>query len=67
MNNAWFNYRVVWGTHPWVLAYAVVIVLVFALSVFGTVVGKGPLMILFIPSLAGLYYHHLLVMKRLPQ
>jgi hypothetical protein len=59
----WFDYRTVWATHPWVLAYAVVVVAVFAVAVAGTFVG-GPLAILFIPSLAGAYAHHLMVMKR---
>lgn len=63
--HTWFDYRSVWTTHPWVLAYAVVVVAVLALSILGTAVGAVPLMILFIPALAGGYVHHVLVMQRL--
>lgn len=63
--HTWFDYRSVWAAHPWVLAYAVVVVLVLILSVVGTILGGGPLAILFLPGLGGLYYHHLLVQKRL--
>jgi hypothetical protein len=63
--NTWFDYRRVWAAHPWVLAYAVVVLAVLALSIVGTVAGAVPLMILFVPALAGVYVHHLLVMKRL--
>lgn len=63
--NTWFDYRTVWARHPWLLAYAVVVVLVLVLSVVGTVAGHGPLAILFIPALAGAYVHHLMVMHRL--
>lgn len=60
----WYDYRTAWAAHPWLLAYAVVVVAVLGLAVVGTFVG-GPLALLFIPSLAGLYVHHLMVMKRL--
>lgn len=63
--NTWFEYRSVWAAHPWLLAYAVLVVAVLVLSVIGMFVG-GPLAILFIPGLAGAYFHHLLVMKRVP-
>jgi hypothetical protein len=63
--NTWFDYRTVWASHPWLLAYACVVVAALALSVLGTVLGGGPLALLFIPALAGAYVHHLLVMKRL--
>ena len=61
----WFDYRTVWAKHPWLLVYAVIVVAVFALSVVGTVTGPRQLAILFIPSLAGAYVHHLMVQKRL--
>jgi hypothetical protein len=61
----WYDYRTVWAAHPWLAVYALIVVAVFALAVVGTVMG-GPLAILFIPSLAGAYVHHLMVMKRLP-
>ncbi len=62
--HTWYDYRTVWARHPWVFAYAVIVAAVFLLAVAGTVIG-GPLAILFIPSLAGAYVHHLLVMRRL--
>lgn len=61
----WFDYRTVWAKHPWLLAYAVIVVAVFVLSVIGTVAGPRPLAILFIPALAGAYVHHLMVQRRL--
>ena len=60
----WSDYRNVWAAHPLLLAYAAVVVAVLALAVVGTISG-GPLAILFIPGLAGLYLHHLMIMKRL--
>jgi hypothetical protein len=62
--NVWFDYRRVWSAHPWVLAYAVIVVAVLVLSIVGTFTG-GPLVILFIPGLFGVYIHHLLVQRRL--
>ena len=61
----WFDYRTVWAKHPWLLAYALIVIAVFVLSIIGTVAGPRPLAILFIPSLAGAYVHHLMVQKRL--
>jgi hypothetical protein len=63
--NTWFEYRTAWAASPWLLAYACVVVAALLLSVVGTVLGGGPLALLFIPALAGAYVHHLLVMKRL--
>jgi hypothetical protein len=60
----WFDYRSVWAAHPWVLAYAAFVVLLIVVSVLGTIMG-GVLAILFIPSLAGAYFHHLIVMRKL--
>ncbi len=60
-----YDYRVVWARHPWLLAYFAVVVAVLALAIVGTALGVGPLAILFIPALAGGYVHHLMVMKRL--
>lgn len=54
-----------WAKHPWLMVYAVIVVLVLVLSIIGTVAGHSPLAILFIPALGGAYVHHLLVMKRL--
>jgi hypothetical protein len=61
--NTWYEYRMVWAAHPWVLAYAIIVLLVLLLSILGTVAG-GPFALLFIPGLAGLYVHHLIVMKK---
>lgn len=66
MLNTWYDYRTVWSQHPWLAVYAVIVVAVFILSVVGTIL-SGPLALLFIPSLAGAYVHHLMVMRRLPQ
>ena len=63
--NTWYDYRAVWATHPWLLVYAIIVVAVLVLSLVGTVVAPGPLAILFVPALGGIYAHHLMVMKRL--
>ena len=60
----WADYRRVWALHPWILVYAVIVVAVFVLGVVGTIQGKGILAILFIPSLAGAYVHHMMVTRR---
>ncbi|HEV7191682.1 MAG TPA: hypothetical protein VGN35_00625 [Jatrophihabitantaceae bacterium] len=62
--DVWWDYRRVWATHPWILVYAVIVVLVLALAVVGTF-QRNAMAILFIPSLAGMYVHHMLVQKRL--
>jgi hypothetical protein len=64
--NTWFNYRVVWGAHPWIAVYAAIVAVALALSIWATVVGRGLLMILFVPALLGLYMHHEMVRRRLP-
>jgi hypothetical protein len=63
--NTLFDYRTVWARHPWVLAYALVVIGVLALSIVGTVLGLVPLAVLFVPALAGAYAHHVMVMRRL--
>jgi len=60
----WFDYRVIWGAHPWLLVYAIIVAAVLVLSIVGTIMGNGILALLFIPALAGAYAHHLMVMKR---
>lgn len=60
----WADYRRVWAGSPWVLFYAGFVVLLFVAAVVGTVLGNV-LAILFIPSLAGVYLHHLIVMRKL--
>lgn len=58
----WAEYRAAWRTRPWVLAVAVLAVVVLVVSVVETV-AAGPLAFLFIPGLALLYLHHLLVKR----
>lgn len=62
--DVWWDYRRVWAGHPWILVYAVIVLLVLALAIVGTI-QRTPLAILFIPALAGAYVHHLLVQRRL--
>jgi hypothetical protein len=61
--NTWYDYRAVWSAHPWVLAIAVVAVALIAVAVVETI-DRGPLAFLFIPGLAAIYVHHLIVMKK---
>jgi hypothetical protein len=60
--HTWYEYRDVWSAHPWVLALAVVAVLVVIAAAVATFTG-GVLELLFIPGLAALYGHHLLVKR----
>jgi len=62
--DTWFDYRKVWAGHPWLLVYAVIVAVVFGLGITGFFL-RGPLLLLFIPALAGVYVHHMLVQKRL--
>ena len=59
----WYDYRSVWANHPWLLAYAVLVVVVLVMAITGTFM-RNALAILFVPGLAGAYVHHMLVMKR---
>jgi Mn2+/Fe2+ NRAMP family transporter len=60
--NTWYEYRDVWGSHPWVLALAIVAVVAVIAAAVATFAG-GTLALLFIPGLAALYGHHLLVKR----
>ncbi len=64
--STWYDYRSVWAGHPWVLIYAVFVVLLVGVSIVGTILGNV-LAILFIPSLFGIYLHHLIVQRKLNQ
>ncbi|MGH8861144.1 MAG: hypothetical protein ACRDVG_07895 [Jatrophihabitantaceae bacterium] len=64
--NTWYDYRSVWSAHRWVLAYAIIVVSVLIVSIIATFVG-ATFALLFIPALAGVYVHHLIVQKRLDQ
>jgi hypothetical protein len=66
VHQTWYDYRLVWAQHPWVLVYAVIVTAVFVLAVVGTALAVVPLAILFVPSLAGVYVHHIMVARRLP-
>jgi hypothetical protein len=58
----WAEYRAVWRSRPWVLLVAILAVVVLVVSVAETFTA-GPLAFLFIPGLALLYLHHLLVKR----
>jgi hypothetical protein len=60
--NVWYEYRLAWSAHPWVILIALVGLALIVGSVVGMVVG-GPLVVLFIPGLAAIYIHHLIVQK----
>jgi hypothetical protein len=62
--DTWHDYRRVWAGYPWVLLYAAFVVLLLVVAVIGTIMGNV-LAILFIPSLAGAYLHHLIVVRKL--
>jgi hypothetical protein len=64
--DVWFDYRRVWARYPLLRVYFVIVIVVFALAIYGTATGTL-LAVLFIPALAGAYIHHLMAMKRLDQ
>jgi hypothetical protein len=59
----WYQYRDAWSQRPWVLLLGLFAVLVLVAGILGTIAVNG-LALLFIPGLAGIYVHHLIV-KRL--
>jgi hypothetical protein len=60
--DTWYQYRLAWAAHPWVILIAVVGLALIVGAIVGMVVG-GPLVVLFIPGLAAVYIHHLIVQK----
>lgn len=60
----WYDYKRAWAIAPLLRVYFVIVVLVLLLAIFGTF-SHGVLAILFVPSLAGAYVHHLMAMKRI--
>jgi hypothetical protein len=60
--HTWYEYVDVWSTHRWVMVLAIVAVAVIVGAAVATFVG-GELALLFIPGLAALYGHHLLVKR----
>ena len=63
--DTWYAYRGVWAAHPWVLGIALLAVAMLAIGVAGTVAG-GPFALFFIPRLAGVFGHHLIVGRNTP-
>ncbi len=60
--NTWYEYVDVWSTHRWVMVLAIISVVVIVGAAVATFAG-GALALLFIPGLASLYGHHLLVKR----
>jgi hypothetical protein len=58
--STWYEYRDAWGTRPWLLAIALLAVALILAGIAGTVL-QSPLAYVFIPGLAVLFLHHLLV------
>ena len=58
----WWEYRAAWERRPWLLPIAVVAVVAILAGVVGTAI-QSPLAFLFIPGLAVLFLHHLLVQR----
>jgi len=61
-STGWAEYRAVWRSRPWVLLVGIAAVVLIVVSVAQTVV-HGPLALLFVPGLALLYLHHLIVRR----
>ncbi len=60
--DTWYQYRLAWAAHPWVIVIAVIGLALIVGAIVGMIVG-GPLVVLFIPGLAAIYIHHLIVQK----
>jgi hypothetical protein len=60
----WYEYREAWSGRPWLLLLGVLAVALVVAGLVGTVLAD-PLAFLFIPGLAVLYAHHLLVQREL--
>ena len=60
--STWYDYRLAWSAHPWVIGIALVGVALVVGAIVGMVVG-GPLVVLFVPGLAVIYLHHLIVQR----
>lgn len=61
-STGWAEYRAAWRSRPWVLLIAVAAAVLVVVSVAQTIV-PGPLAFLFVPGLALLYFHHVIVRK----
>jgi hypothetical protein len=60
--NVWYEYRLAWSAHPWVIGIVLIGLALVVAAIVGMFVG-GPLVVLFIPGLAAIYIHHLIVQK----
>jgi hypothetical protein len=58
----WEQYRAVWRIRPWVMLIAIAGVALVVVALAETVV-VGPLAFLFVPGLALVYLHHVIVRR----
>lgn len=58
----WDEYLAGWRRRPWLVLLAALAVVCVAFSIVGTV-RRDPVSILFIPGLALLYLHHILIRR----
>lgn len=64
VNETWYDYRTVWASNAWVVVLAIGGAVMVVLGVVGTIV-HSPLLYFFIPGLAVLLAHHLVVRKKI--
>ncbi len=58
----WWDYRAAWARRPWLMAVAVLAAVMVLAGIVGTAL-RNPLLFFFIPGLAVLFLHHLLVQR----
>ncbi|PZS13251.1 MAG: hypothetical protein DLM57_17065 [Pseudonocardiales bacterium] len=61
-STAWAAYRAAWRSRPWLALIVVAAAVLIVVSVAQTFT-RGPLAFLFIPGLALVYVHHLIVRR----
>jgi hypothetical protein len=61
-STTWAEYRAAWRSRPWVLLVGIVAVVLVVVSVAETFT-HGPLAFLFVPGLALVYLHHMIVRR----
>jgi hypothetical protein len=59
----WWDYRGVWSDHPWVLGVFVLAALMIVAGIAGSI-GQSLFALFFLPGLAALFIHHLIVSKK---
>ena len=64
MTEIWYDYRTVWARHAWVPVVAILGAVMVLLGIIGTILADR-LALLFIPGLAVLFAHHLIVRKKI--